>query len=174
MAIRDIRTMGDPCLYNIADEVELAQIKTPLVQQIITDLIDTLKSTDGVGIAAPQIGIPLRIIIVNINDHAAELMHCKPIYFQAHINPNIIESSENMAERLESCLSLPGLVGLVPRSKSIVCESYNCFGEKIKFSADHYIARVIQHEMDHLNGKLYWSRVNDLSQFGFEEHLLSS
>ena len=173
MAIRNIRVMGDPCLYQRAKEIEFTQASESFIRQIITDLIDTLKDAGGIGIAAPQIGLPLRIIVLNIDENRANAEHCTPIYFEAHINPKITVSEEDTVENLEACLSLPGLAGTVSRSKRIIFESYDYQGKHSTYDVNNLIARVVQHEIDHLDGQLYWSKIKNLSKFGFIEHMLS-
>lgn len=140
MALRTIRTDEDPILRKISKQV--TQV-TPRVKTLIEDMIETMQHADGVGLAAPQIGILKRIIVVQVEDD--------PMVF---INPELIEESGEQ-EGSEGCLSIPGKVGIVKRPYHVKIKALNQKGEPIEFVGDELMARAICHEIDHLNGKLY-------------------
>lgn len=137
---------------------------------ILADMHDTMNALGGVGIAAPQIGIPYQIILFGFerNERYPEAL---PIEFTILINPKIEILSDAMIDGWEGCLSVPGLRGLVPRYAKIQYTGYDEKGARIKREAEDFHARVIQHECDHLNGILYPQRIKDLRYFGFEDEL---
>jgi peptide deformylase len=147
MAILDVRTYPDPVLTEVSLAVEQL---TDADRQFIKDLIDTMYEYDGVGIAAPQVGVLKRIIVVSPNAERGK----ETVY----LNPRVVsEEGEEMG--LEGCLSLPGVSGEIKRAQAIRFEAQDLNGCKIELSAKGFEARVIQHELDHLNGKLFIDRL---------------
>lgn len=116
------------------------------IQKLVKDMADTARNADGIGLAASQVGKPLRLVIVNLEKNGLNLF---PLF-----NPRILKRSLRKTEVEEGCLSLPGIFGMVKRSKKITLEAQNLNGKKITFTDDGWVSRIIQHEVDHINGKL--------------------
>lgn len=167
--IRDILKMGDPRLLTVAKPI--ADIDHPAVRAAITDMYDTMHDAKGFGLAAPQIGIDLRIMIFGITPnkyHPDE----KPVPLTTLINPWIEMLTHERDQKPESCLSVPGMRGLVPRFTYIRYGGTLEDGEELEREARGFHARLFQHEFDHLDGILYPQRIEDISKFGFTEALL--
>jgi peptide deformylase len=162
MAIRKVAVMGHPVLRQIAKPVPEKDITKPEIQKLIQDMIETMFEYDGRGLAAPQIHESLQIVVM-IWDFES---NTKP-YLRVLINPEIKPLTEETSSCWEGCLSLPGLRGRVERPNKISVRALDAQGERIGFEAEGFAATVIQHECDHLVGKLYIDRITDLSQFGF-------
>ncbi len=168
MAIRPILRMGAASLFGRAEVVK----DFSALPALIADMRDTMQATQGVGLAAPQIGVNLRLVIFGVPDGK------NPRYPDAGtvpetvlINPVITAQDEVIAAGWEGCLSLPGLLGLVPRFQNIRYQGVDLQGNVIDRLASGFHARVVQHECDHLDGILYPMRMKDLSRFGFKEEL---
>ena len=163
-AVRTILTEPNPILRRRSHEVETAAIATPEVQNAIADLKATLAvSEDGIGIAAPQIGMPLRIFVVSeeakfVESDVAPPKDKKWEYY-VYINPLVAKFSQKKVEAVEGCLSVPGKYGVVTRPEKISIEAYDEAGKKFKRGASKFLARVIQHELDHLDGILFIDKV---------------
>ena len=140
MAIRNIRVIGDEVLQKTCKEVKEM---TPKIRTLIHDMLDTMYEAQGVGLAAPQVGILKRIVVIDVGEGLWEL-----------INPKIVEKSGNVLG-LEGCLSVPEKQGYVYRAQKILVWAQNRYGEPFEFEAENYFARACQHEIDHLNGVLY-------------------
>ena len=168
MAIKDILKMGDPLLLSAAQPIEA--VNTPELNQIIEDMIETMKANDGAGLAAPQIGLSIQLVIFGF-DSNERYPDAEEVPFTVLINPEIIPLDEEMEDGWEGCLSVPGLRGVVPRYKSIHYKGIDQFGQTIDRKVDGFHARVVQHECDHLIGKLYPMRMNDMALFGFHDTL---
>ncbi|MBU1146394.1 peptide deformylase [Patescibacteria group bacterium] len=145
--ILPIITILNPILRQRAKELSLEEIKTPAIQKLIVDMKETVIPAGGVGLAAPQVGVSIRLVIIAIQDKKIAL-----------INPEIINFSWRKEIAEEGCLSVPGKWGAVKRSKTVSVKAQNENGEVIKFKARDLFARVIQHEIDHLNGVLFIDR----------------
>lgn len=166
--IREVLRMGDPRLLGRAREVE--RFGTPELQALITDMRDTMAHLDGAGLAAPQIGVPLRVVIFGVS--------ANPRYPDAEvvpdtvlINPVIEPLDDSMDEAWEGCLSVPGMRGLVPRYRRIRYRGKDEHGVAIDRTVQDFHARVVQHECDHLEGLLYPMRIVNLRNFGFSAAL---
>ena len=168
MAIRKILKMGDPLLFQEAKPVE--QFNTPKLDNLIIDMIETMESADGAGLAAPQIGESLQVVIFGFKKNA-RYPDAEEVPFTVLINPVITTISEDTEEGWEGCLSVPGMRGLVPRYTKVNYRGMNQLGEIIDRNVDGFHARVVQHECDHLFGILYPMRINDMRQFGFHDTL---
>ena len=168
MAIRKILKMGDPLLFQEAKPVE--QFNTPKLDNLIIDMIETMESADGAGLAAPQIGESLQVVIFGFKKNA-RYPDAEEVPFTVLINPVITPMSEDTEEGWEGCLSVPGMRGLVPRYTKVNYRGMNQLGEIIDRNVDGFHARVVQHECDHLFGILYPMRINDMRQFGFHDTL---
>jgi len=166
--IREVLRMGDPRLLQQARPLE--QFDTPELHDLLTDMRDTMAHLSGAGLAAPQIGVGLQVVIFGVGQN--------PRYPQAEeipdtvlINPLLTPLSDELEEDWEGCLSLPGLRGMVPRHARLRYQGYDEIGNRIDRSVSDFHARVVQHECDHLLGILYPMRMRDMSQFGFIQAL---
>jgi peptide deformylase len=167
MTVRRVLKMGDPALYIPAKKV--TNVHAPEVKEAIIDMQDTLIAYQGAGIAAIQIGIPLRIVIFGAK--TPRYTDCADIPLTVIINPEINFLSQEIEERWEGCLSVPQLRGLVPRCAHIRYRGVDPEGRVIDREARGFHARVVQHEVDHLDGILFPMRVTDFRNFGFEDEL---
>jgi peptide deformylase len=170
MPIKPILKMGDPLLLQVADLVSPEMITTPKIQDIVQDLLDTMHAANGAGLAAPQIGIPLQIVVFGFEKNQ-RYPNEAPVPQTILINPIITPIGLSQENGWEGCLSVPGLRGLVPRFQEIRYQGLNESGQVIDRVVSGFHARVVQHECDHLIGKLYPMRIEDMSQFGFTEVL---
>ncbi|MBV8123453.1 MAG: peptide deformylase [Burkholderiaceae bacterium] len=164
MAVREILRMGDPRLLRVAAPVQA--FDTPELHALLQDMRDTMAQARGVGLAAPQIGVDQQLVIFGF-EHNARYPSASPVPMTVLINPVITPLDEAMEDGWEGCLSVPGLRGQVPRYLHIRYQGFNEFGEAIDREAHGFHARVVQHECDHLIGRLYPSRIKDFSQFGY-------
>ena len=168
MTIRRVLRMGDPHLLQPAAPV--TEFGTPALRALITDMFDTMAAEGGVGIAAPQIGISLRVVIFGF-EHSQRYPEAPPVPMTVLVNPVITPLSEEIEDGWEGCLSVPGLRGVVPRYTRIRYQGFTPDGEPIDRIAEGFHARVVQHECDHLDGLLYPMRVRYFSRFGFTDVL---
>jgi len=160
--------MGDPILYRVAKPVE--EFNSPELQTLLTDMFDTMEALDGAGLAAPQIGVSLRVVIFGVESNP-RYPEAEAVPTTVLINPEIEVLDEATEEGWEGCLSVPGLRGLVPRHLKIRYRGVDQYGHRIERTASGFHARVVQHEVDHLDGVLYPMRINDLHSFGYEDVL---
>ena len=170
MTVRSILKMGEPLLLQETALVPVEKISSSEIQNIIQDMLDTMKAANGAGLAAPQIGIPLQIVVFGFESNS-RYPNEAPIPQTILINPTITPLENTQEDGWEGCLSVPGLRGLVPRYTSIRYQGYDEKGEIIDRSVKGFHARVVQHECDHLAGKLYPTRIKDMTKFGFTEVL---
>jgi len=166
--IREILKMGDPRLLRVAKPVE--DIHAPELKDIIADMYETMHAANGVGLAAPQIGIDLRLMIFGFNENPRYPTEM-PVPLTTLINPWVEVLSEETEEGWEGCLSVPGMRGVVPRATHIRYGGLKEDGSAFECEARSFHARVFQHEFDHLNGVLYPQRITDMSKFGFIDAL---
>lgn len=166
--IREILKMGDPRLLRIAEPVD--HFDTPELHALVEDMFDTMRHANGAGLAAPQIGVDLQVVIFGFA-HNERYPDGQPVPETVLINPIITPVSHDMEEGWEGCLSVPGLRGAVQRYSMIRYQGFDQYGSPIERLAEGFHARVVQHECDHLIGKLYPMRVTDFSKFGFTEIL---
>ena len=169
MAIHPILKMGDPRLLRAAQPVE--KFDTPELHQLIADMFETMKAASGAGLAAPQIGVDLQLVIFGSDAPNPRYPDAPPVPRTVLLNPTVVPLSYEEEAGWEGCLSVPGLRGLVPRWKAIRYTGFDPLGNPIDRTAEGFHARVVQHECDHLVGKLYPMRVRDFTQFGFTEVL---
>lgn len=170
MPIKPILKMGDPLLLQEAQLVPPKLISTPKIQDIIQDLFDTMHAAGGAGLAAPQIGISLQIVVFGFEKNQ-RYPNEAPVPQTILINPIITPIGHGQESGWEGCLSVPGLRGLVPRFQEIRYQGLDESGQVIDRTVSGFHARVVQHECDHLIGKLYPMRIEDMRQFGFTEVL---
>jgi peptide deformylase len=166
MAIRDVLRMGDPRLLRRADPVE--DLTNPALLALLADMRDTMRSLDGAGLAAPQIGVPLQVVIFGL-EHNPRYPDAAPVPDTVLINPVLTPLGTELEEGWEGCLSVPGMRGLVPRWRRLRYEGADERGARIEREVEGFHARVVQHEVDHLLGVLYPMRIRDLRNFGFLE-----
>jgi peptide deformylase len=168
MAVRTLLRMGDPRLLEVARPV--ADFATPALAELITDLFDTMNAAGGVGLAAPQIGIGLQVVIFGF-EKSERYPDAESVPQTVLLNPVITPLSDEELLGWEGCLSVPGLRGEVPRWARIRYQGFTPQGETIDRTVEGFHARVVQHECDHLIGKLYPMRMRDMSRFGFTDVL---
>lgn len=166
MAILKVARLGHPVLRQIAEPVPLEEIPSLEIQRLIDDMIETMNEYDGAGLAAPQVHVSKQIAVYGI---AANPRYptAPAIPLTVLINPRLRPLTEDLEEDWEGCLSLPDLRGRVPRYTRIRVEAYDRQGKKIEFSAEDFHARVVQHETDHLHGKVYLDRMRSLESLCF-------
>ena len=164
MTVREILKMGDPRLLRIAKPVE--QFDTPEMRELIADMFETMKDANGAGLAAPQIGVDLQLVIFGF-DRNERYPEAPAVPKTVLINPTITPLGDGEVDGWEGCLSVPGLRGVVPRWERIRYTGVDPQGNVIDREADGFHARVVQHEVDHLLGRLYPTRMRDFTQFGF-------
>jgi peptide deformylase len=164
MTVREILKMGDPRLLRVAKPVE--QFDTPEMKALIADMFETMKHANGAGLAAPQIGVDLQLVIYGY-DSNVRYPDAPPVPQTVLINPVITPLDDVEVDGWEGCLSVPGLRGVVPRWSRIRYTGVDEHGDPIAREADGFHARVVQHECDHLIGRLYPTRMRDLTQFGY-------
>jgi len=168
--IREILKMGDARLLRIAPLVPDAMVGSAELDALIADMFETMHAVGGVGLAAPQIGVDLQLVIFGF-DSSERYPDAPPVPQTILLNPVITPFSQDMEEGWEGCLSVPGLRGVVSRYSLIRYEGIDPKGERIERTAEGFHARVVQHECDHLIGRLYPSRITDFSKFGYTEVL---
>jgi peptide deformylase len=168
MAIREILKMGDPRLLRQAQPV--TQFDTPELAQLVDDMFETMRAVNGAGLAAPQIGVDLQLVIFGFG-HNQRYPEAPAVPETVLINPVLTPLSDEEEEGWEGCLSVPGMRGVVPRWSRLRYQGLDLHGNEIDRTVDGFHARVVQHECDHLQGILYPMRIRDFRQFGFTEVL---
>ena len=168
MAIRPILKMGHPLLQ--AQAVAVEAFDTPELHALLVDMLDTMQDSGGVGIAAPQIGVSLQVVIFGF-EVSERYPDAAALPMTVLINPQLTPLSEDMEEGWEGCLSIPGMRGLVPRYQHLRYRGRDPYGRALDRTVSGFHARVVQHECDHLAGILYPMRIRDLRNFGFNEEL---
>lgn len=168
MAVREVLRMGDPRLLGVARPVE--KFATPELRELVQDMSDTMRHLNGAGLAAPQIGVDLQVVIFEVESNP-RYPDVGKVPFTVLVNPVLTPMTEQMEEGWEGCLSVPGLRGMVPRYASLRYQGFDADGEAIDRTVEGFHARVVQHEVDHLLGVLYPMRMRDFSNFGFTEVL---
>jgi len=168
--IREILKMGDPRLLRIAPLVPAAMFGSAELDALIADMFDTMHDAGGVGLAAPQIGVDLQLVIFGF-DNSERYPDAPAVPRTILLNPVITPLSQDMEEGWEGCLSVPRLRGAVSRYSLIRYEGVDPQGARIERTAEGFHARVVQHECDHLIGRLYPSRITDFSKFGYTDVL---
>ena len=168
MPIRNVLRMGDARLLQRAEPV--SHFDTQQLHALLVDMRDTMQALNGAGLAAPQIGVALRVVIFGV-EYNSRYPDAESVPETVLINPVITPLGEAMEEDWEGCLSVPGLRGLVPRHAHIRYQGQDEYGALIDRSVSGFHARVVQHECDHLDGILYPMRIRDMTQFGYNEEL---
>jgi peptide deformylase len=166
--IREVLRMGDPRLLERSQPVEA--FGTAQLRELIADMRDTMARLNGAGLAAPQVGVPLRVVIFGVTQNP-RYPDAEEVPDTVLINPVITPIGEEMEEAWEGCLSVPGMRGVVPRFMRVRYQGFDESGQAIDRSVEGFHARVVQHECDHLDGILYPMLIRDMSRFGFVEVL---
>lgn len=168
MTIRNILRMGDPRLLQMA--APITEFGTPELQRLIEDMFDTMEAAGGVGLAAPQIGVGRQLVVFGF-EASARYPQAEAVPPTILLNPRITPLGDEEVSDWEGCLSVPGLRGEVPRWARIRYQGFAPDGEPIDRTVEGFHARVVQHECDHLIGRLYPSRIRDFARFGFTDVL---
>lgn len=169
MAILKIARMGHPVLRQRAEEV--ADPTAPAIRQLVADMTETMRDAPGTGLAAPQVHVPLRVVIFEIGESRAQREGSEPLPLTVLINPMVEPLGDEGALDWEGCLSVPDLVGMVPRYHRVRYRAVGLDGRPIDRTVEGFHARVAQHECDHLDGILYPQRMRDMSLLVFAEEL---
>jgi peptide deformylase len=169
MTVREILKMGDPRLLRVAQPV--THFDTDEIHLLVSDMFDTMRAVNGAGLAAPQIAVDLKLVIFGTDAVNPRYPDAPLVPRTVLLNPVITPIGDEEEEGWEGCLSVPGLRGVVPRWSRIRYTGFDQYGDPIDRTVDGFHARVVQHECDHLIGKLYPMRVRDFSKFGFTEVL---
>lgn len=168
MAIKPVLRMGDPRLLEPSREVK--RFRTSELDALIADMRDTMAALNGAGLAAPQIGVNLQVVIFGVEENP-RYPDAEAVPFTILVNPKLSPMGDEMEDGWEGCLSVPGMRGLVPRYKKLRYQGFDEKGKKIDRMVSDFHARVVQHECDHLAGILYPMRIRDLRDFGFTAEL---
>jgi peptide deformylase len=160
--------MGDPRLLEVAEKVK--SFGTSALHSLIRDMRDTMESLDGAGLAAPQIGVGLQVVIFGVKRNP-RYPDAEEVPYTVLINPVLTPLTDEMEPGWEGCLSVPGLRGIVPRFARVRYEGSDQYGRRIDRTVEGFHARVVQHECDHLQGILYPMRISDFRTFGFTDVL---
>jgi len=166
--IRDVLRMGDPRLFERSREVD--RTGTSELSALLEDMRDTMRAQNGAGLAAPQIGVGLRVVIFGV-ERNERYPDAEPVPYTEIVNPVVTALSDELEDGWEGCLSVPGLRGVVPRFRRLRYRVLAPSGEVIEREVEGFHARVVQHECDHLDGILYPMRVRDFTRFGFTDVL---
>ena len=170
MAILKIARMGHPVLTHVCESVP--DPGAPEIRRLVADMIETMEDAPGVGLAAPQVHMPLRLFVFRIpGDRTAGGPDDQPVGASVLINPTVELLGDERVLGWEGCLSIPGLRAAIPRARRIRYRGVDCDGNPVEYEASDFHARVVQHEYDHLDGILYTMRVTDFRLFGFNEEL---
>ncbi|MBI1977526.1 MAG: peptide deformylase [Candidatus Omnitrophica bacterium] len=178
MAILKVARLGHPVIRNQAVTLTPEEIRSPEIQTLIDNMIETMYEYDGVGLAAPQIHVSKQIAVIEVNQNP-RYPDMPKVPLTILINPRITSRSKKIVEGWEGCLSIPDLRGVVPRNDALVCETFDRTGKLLKLEVEGFFARVIQHEWDHLQGNVYLDRMANLktlshllefSRFGADVH----
>jgi peptide deformylase len=166
--IRDVLRMGDPRLWQ--KSLPVAKFNSPELNELLQDMRDTMAHLNGAGLAAPQIGVGLRVVIFGVKGNP-RYPDVEEVPDTVLINPELTPLSSELEEGWEGCLSVPGMRGWVPRFRNLRYAGYDEKGERFERSVGGFHARVVQHEVDHLDGVLYPMRIRDFTRFGFNDAL---
>ena len=168
MAVRPVLRMGDPRLLRVSRRVEA--FDTAELHALIADMQDTMRALNGAGLAAPQIGVDLQVVIFGV-DANPRYPDAEPVPQTVLVNPVLAPLANDVEEGWEGCLSVPRMRGLVPRYKHLRYSGVDQYGVPVDRSVRDFHARVVQHEVDHLMGILYPMRIRDMRNFGFTDEL---
>ena len=167
MSVRPVLKMGEPLLLRVAAEITRFDAQ---LHELVSDMDDTMRALTGAGIAAPQIGVSARVVIFELKDNP-RYPHITPVPYTVLVNPLVTPLTAEQDEGWEGCLSVPGMRGLVPRYRRLRYRGFDQHGASVERTVEGFHARVVQHEVDHLDGILFPQRVRDMRDFGFEDAL---
>jgi peptide deformylase len=162
MALLKIAHLGHPVLRQVAADVSVDEIHSPAFQSLIDDMAETMRESDGVGLAAPQVYVSRRLIVMEVKGGNPRYPDRAGVSLTQLINPKIVSHSSAIQDDWEGCLSIPDLRGKVPRFASVEVAALDRLGQPVMLQADGFFARIIQHEIDHLDGKIFIERMSDL------------
>ena len=168
MSIKPVLKMGEPRLLEVAQKVK--KFSTPELDTLIQDMQETMEALNGAGLAAPQIGVGLQVVIFGVKRNP-RYPDAEEVPYTVLVNPELVPLTEETEEDWEGCLSVPGLRGMVPRFARLRYRGRDQYGRPIDRSVEGFHARVVQHECDHLQGILYPMRITDFRTFGFTDVL---
>lgn len=166
MSILKVARLGHPVLRKVTASISAEELESPSMQNFIDDMIETMKDYDGVGLAADQVFQTKQVAVLEVSENP-RYPHKPRVPLTILVNPRITALSEELEDDWEGCLSIPDLRGRVPRYKSVRVQALDRHGDAVDFVAEDFHARVIQHEVDHLNGKVYLDRMRDFSTLTF-------
>jgi peptide deformylase len=167
VALLKIARLGHPVLRQVASPVDPAEITTPAFQKFIDDMIETMRESDGVGLAAPQVYEPRRLVLIEVKGPHPRYPDQADVPLTVLVNPQVVSHSDEKEEDWEGCLSIPDLRGKVPRWSALQVQALDRQGLPILLKAAGFFARVIQHELDHLDGVMFLERMSDLRTLTF-------
>ena len=170
MATRPVLRMGHPVLKQVAAPVLPERVSSAELRELVRDMDDTMRSLNGAGLAAPQIGVSVRVVIFEVTANP-RYPQAEAVPYTVLVNPVLEPLGDELEDGWEGCLSVPGLRGVVPRYRRLRYHGFDLEGRPIDRTVDGFHARVVQHEVDHLDGILYPMRMTDLRQLGFEDVL---
>jgi peptide deformylase len=162
MAILKVARLGHPVLRQVAEPIDVEDIRSPEIQRLVDDLIETMREYNGAGLAATQVHVPKQVCVIEVKDNP-RYPDAEAIPLTVLINPVVTPLTAEMEEGWEGCLSVPDMRGVVPRYIAVRLEAYDREGNRIDVVAKEFFARVLQHETDHLRGLVYLDRMKDLS-----------
>jgi peptide deformylase len=162
MAILKVARLGHPVLRQVAEPIDVEDIRSPETQRLVDDLIETMREYNGAGLAATQVHVPKQVCVIEVKDNP-RYPDAEAIPLTVLINPVVTPLTAEMEEGWEGCLSVPDMRGVVPRYTAVHLEAYDREGNRIDVVAKEFFARVLQHESDHLRGLVYLDRMKDLS-----------
>src|SRR4030095_11252961 len=166
MAVLKVARLGQPILRRIAEPVSPEAIRSPAIQQLIDDMLETMEDYDGAGLAAPQVHVSRRVVIYGV-EHNPRYPDAEPVPLTVLVNPRLTPVGDEQAEDWEGCLSIPALRGMVPRHTTVRVEASDRDGHPLRFTATGFHARVVQHECDHLDGRVYMDRMRSMETLSF-------
>jgi peptide deformylase len=166
MAVLKVARLGHPVLRQVAEPVSPEAIRAPEVQRLIDDMIETMDDYDGAGLAAPQVHVSRRVVVYGV-DQNPRYPEAEPVPLTVLVNPRLTPLGTDQEEDWEGCLSLPDLRGKVPRFIKLEVEAYGRDGAPLRFVATGFHARVVQHECDHLDGRVYVDRMRSMDTLTF-------
>lgn len=172
MAIREIIRMGHPTLRQVARPITQAELAEPWLHELVADMKDTLPAAGGIGLAAPQVNVPVRLAIIEIDGGPSRYGDIETLPMTVFINPEIEVLDPATAGYWEGCLSVPGLRGFVERPQHVRVQALDMQGNRFELELQGFLATVFQHEFDHLDGKLYVDRLKDSRLLVFEDQLV--
>ncbi len=169
MSILKVARIGHPVVRTPARDLTLAEIRSPEIQKLVDDMIETMHEYEGVGLAAPQIHVGLRLAVLEVPAFDERAEQAVPLLVL--VNPRVTPLGKQKVEGAEGCLSIPGLRGTVPRFQKLRLEALDRHGEPYAVEAQDFFARVIQHECDHLGGEVYLDRMHGMRSLAFNEEM---